>query len=150
MLDSRQAHQILLVDKTASFDEVKYSYRKLVLELHPDKNKNKDNGMKFKKITEAYHFIKNQKKYSNSNSTYSNTYQKKQKREKGKNFYRRANWGPNGKNNTPEEDWSRFTKEFEENKDWWKQYEKKFWEEYDTTINQTTQRSFLLIQIMLP
>ena len=61
MLDSRQAHQILLVDKTASFDEVKYSYRKLVLELHPDKNKNKDNGMKFKKITEAYHFIKNQK-----------------------------------------------------------------------------------------
>ena len=82
MLDSRQAHQILLVDKTASFDEVKYSYRKLVLELHPDKNKNKDNGMKFKKITEAYHFIKNQKKYSNSNSTYSNTYQKKQKREK--------------------------------------------------------------------
>ena len=140
MLDSRQAHQILLVDKTASFDEVKYSYRKLVLELHPDKNKNKDNGMKFKKITEAYHFIKNQKKYSNSNSTYSNTYQKKQKREKGKNFYRRANWGPNGKNNTPEEDWSRFTKEFEENKDWWKQYEKKFWEEYDSTINQTTQR----------
>ena len=66
MLDLKHAHQILLVDKTASFDEVKYSYRKLVLELHPDKNKNRDNGVRFKKITDAYHFIKNQKKHSNS------------------------------------------------------------------------------------
>ena len=36
----------------------------------------------------------------------------------------------------PEEDWSRYTQEFEENKNWWKQYEKKFWEEYDSTTNQ--------------
>ena len=82
MLDLKHAHQILLVDKTASFDEVKYSYRKLVLELHPDKNKNRDNGVRFKKITDAYHFIKNQKKHSNSNTTYSHTYQKKQEKQK--------------------------------------------------------------------
>ena len=90
ILDSKLAHQILLVDKTASFDEVKYSYRKLVLELHPDKNKNRDNGVRFKKITDAYHFIKNQKKHSNNNTTYSHTYQKKQEKQKGEKFYRRS------------------------------------------------------------
>ena len=139
-MNTSHAHQILSVDNNASFDEVKYSYRKLVLQYHPDKNKNSKNDVKFKKATEAYHYLKNQNKYSNSISSFSKKTQSSEKKDPKTKFYRRADWGPNGKNKTPEEDWSRFTQEFEENKDWWKQYEKKFWENYDSTTRQNTQK----------
>ena len=38
---------------------------------------------------------------------------------------------------SPEEDWSRFTKEFEEDKDWWKNYEQDFWNKYESTKNES-------------
>jgi len=139
-LNTSHAHQILSVDNNASFDEVKYSYRKLVLQYHPDKNKNSKNDVKFKKATEAYHYLKNQNKHSNSTSSFSKKSEGNKKKNQKTKFYRQTNWGSSGKNKTPEEDWSKFTQEFEENKDWWKQYEKKFWEDYDSTINQSTQR----------
>jgi len=139
-LNTSRARQILSVDSNASFDDVKYSYRKLVLEYHPDKNKNNNNDVKFKNATEAYHWLKNQNKHSNSNNSFSKKPQDKQKKNSRSKFYKRPNWGANGKNKTPEEDWSKFSQEFEENKEWWKQYEKKFWEDYDSTIHQKTQR----------
>jgi DnaJ-class molecular chaperone len=130
-LNTTYARQILSVNNDASFDDVKYSYRKLVLEFHPDKNKN-NNGVKFKKATEAYHYLKNQNRLSNS-TTFSKKPQRKEKKNTKTEFYKRRN------SNTPEEDWSKFTQEFEENKDWWKKYEKKFWDDYDSTINQNTE-----------
>jgi len=139
-LNTSRARQILSVDSNASFDDVKYSYRKLVLEYHPDKNKNNNNDVKFKNATEAYHWLKNQNRHSNSNNSFSKKPQDKQKKNSRSKFYKRPNWGANGKNKTPEEDWSKFSQEFEENKEWWKQYEKKFWEDYDSTIHQKTQR----------
>jgi|TARA_B100001750_G_scaffold108171_1_gene85514 DnaJ-class molecular chaperone len=139
-LNTSHAHQILSVDNNASFDEVKYSYRKLVLQYHPDKNKNSKNDVKFKKATEAYHYLKNQNKHSNSTSSFSKKSENNKKKNQKTKFYRQTNWGSSGKNKTPEEDWSKFTQEFEENKDWWKQYEKKFWEDYDSTTNQSTQK----------
>ena len=139
-MNTSRARQILSVDSNASFDDVKYSYRKLVLEYHPDKNKNNNNDVKFKNATEAYHWLKNQNKHSNSNNSFSKKPQDKQKKNSRSKFYKRPNWGANGKNKTPEEDWSKFSQEFEENKEWWKQYEKKFWEDYDSTIHQKTQR----------
>ncbi len=139
-MNTSHAHQILSVDSNASFDEVKYSYRKLVLQYHPDKNKNSKNDVKFKKATDAYHYLKNQNKHSNSTSSFSKKSENNKKKNQKTKFYKQTNWGSSGKNKTPEEDWSRFTQEFEENKDWWKQYEKKFWEDYDSTINQSTQR----------
>ena len=139
-MNTSHARQILSVDSNASFDEVKYSYRKLVLQYHPDKNKNNNNDIKFKNATEAYHYLKNQNKHSNSTNSFSKKPQYSQKNNSKSKFYKRTNWGPNGKNKTPEEDWSKFTQEFEENKEWWNQYEKKFWEDYDSTINQKTQR----------
>ena len=139
-MNTSHARQILSVDSNASFDEVKYSYRKLVLQYHPDKNKNSKNDVKFKKATEAYHYLKNQNKHSNSTSSFSKKSENNKKKDQKTKFYKQTNWGSSGKNKTPEEDWSRFTQKFEENKDWWKQYEKKFWEDYDSTINQSTQR----------
>ena len=139
-MNTSRARQILSVGINASFDDVKYSYRKLVLEYHPDKNKNNNNDIKFKNATEAYHCLKNQNKHSNSNNSFSKKPRGAQKKNSGSKFYKRPNWGTNGKNKTPEEDWSKFTQEFEENKEWWKQYEKKFWEDYDSTIHQKTQR----------
>ena len=139
-MNTSHARQILSVDSNASFDEVKYSYRKLVLQYHPDKNKNNDNDIKFKNATEAYHYLKNQNKHSNSTNAFSKKPQDSRKKNSKSKFYKRSNWGPNGKNKKPEEDWSKFTQEFEENKEWWSQYEKKFWEDYDSTINQKTQR----------
>jgi len=131
-MNAQQAYQTLSVDSYSSFDEVKVAYRKLVLELHPDKNKVEDDGGKFKRITEAYHFLKKQHKGRNPRSRSHYTEAKtKQKTDFGK----KSKWGPSP-GGPPEEDWSRFTKDFEESDPgWYKEYEKKFWEKYGSTIN---------------
>ena len=138
-MNAYQACQTLNVDSDAPFDEIKYAYRKLALELHPDKNKDEKDGKKFTNVTEAYHYLKNNHKRQNairnqstSKWNYTNTKTKKEQTFRK----RKPQWGapPGGK--PPEEDWSRFTKEFEDaNPDFWKQYEKEFWEKYDTREN---------------
>ena len=85
-MNTSHAHQILSVDNNASFDEVKYSYRKLVLQYHPDKNKNSKNDVKFKKATEAYHYLKNQNKHSNSTSSFSKKSENNKRKTKKLNF----------------------------------------------------------------
>jgi len=137
-LNAYQATQTLQVDSDASYENIKYAYRKLALEYHPDKNRNESDGNKFKNVTEAYHFLKNNYKKLNSvkratssewNFTNSKTNYEQTSRK------RKPSWGgpPGGK--TPEEDWGRFTRDFEEaNPDFWKEYEKKFWQEYEGTI----------------
>ena len=51
-------YDILKVNKNASMDEIKKSYRKLSLLYHPDKNHNNpDTTKQFQKITEAYERI---------------------------------------------------------------------------------------------
>ncbi len=140
-MNEYQASQTLQIDPDAPFDDIKYAYRKLALELHPDKNSGERDGIKFKQVTEAYHYLKNNHKKINSqkrkseewNYTKSNTEQTFKKRK--------PQWGapPGGK--TPEEDWGRFTKDFEEaNPDFWKHYEKEFWKKYDDTIKGKDQK----------
>jgi len=131
-----QAYQTLQVESDTPFEEIKYSYRKLVLDLHPDKNKNQKDGFKFKQVTEAYHFLKNNHKRlvskERSNQKYKTKTTKNNFSFSGKDSAWRA--PPGGK--TPEEDWGRFTKEFEEgNPNFWKEYEKRFWEEYEIKQN---------------
>ncbi|MDC4232032.1 MAG: DnaJ domain-containing protein, partial [Nitrosopumilus sp.] len=125
-MNAYQAQKLLNVKQDSSQEEIKAAYRKMALELHPDKNKNKDEDTEFKKITEAYHHLKN-----NNTSAYQEYTPSKSKT----NFKKKPQWGaPNGEE-IPEQDWSKYTKEFEEgNPDFWKQYEKKFWEEYNAHI----------------
>lgn len=132
-MNIQQACRTLNVNSDASFEDVKGAYRKLALEHHPDKSKTKTDDNEFKKITEAYHFLKNEKSLKvNQAPKWSYTETKTKKKT---NFKDRSKWGPSpGK--TPEEDWGRFTKDFEESDPgWWKEYERKFWEEYNATIN---------------
>ena len=65
-MNTGYANQVLMVNSDATFDDIKYAYRKLALELHPDKNKKEKNGEKFRVISEAYHYLKKQHKLKNS------------------------------------------------------------------------------------
>ena len=49
-MDRREALMILKVKRDSSQEEIKASYRKMALELHPDKNKENYEDTKFKKI----------------------------------------------------------------------------------------------------
>ena len=130
LVNTYQALKTLNVDSESSFEEIKVAYRKLALEYHPDKNTDEQQGIQFKKITEAYNVIKKFYK-EGKKATISNP----SKTEKVK---RKPQWGaPPGQKpgDIPEEDWGRFTREFEEgDPDFWKEYERKFWEEYNARV----------------
>ena len=121
-----------MVNNDATFEQIKYNYRKLALEFHPDKNNSKNTNEKFKMITIAYHFLKNQNKLRNfknrskRTTTDSKSHQKPPYSEKNNHRY-----------NT-EENWSRFTKDFEMDENFWRQYEKSFWEDYEANTRKNS------------
>ena len=47
-MNSNQAHKTLQVEGNAKFEEVKYAYRKLALQYHPDKNRDSKSEKRFK------------------------------------------------------------------------------------------------------
>lgn len=49
----------LELNKNASLDEIRKSFRTLALKYHPDKNKNEGSKEKFMKIVEAYEVLSN-------------------------------------------------------------------------------------------
>ena len=123
-----------MVNNDATFEQIKYNYRKLALEFHPDKNNSKNTNEKFKMITIAYHFLKNQNKLRNFKNrskrtpTDSKSHQKPPYSEKNNHRY-----------NT-EENWSRFTKDFEMDENLWRQYEKSFWEDYEVKTRKNSDK----------
>tara|TARA_R110000737_G_scaffold349295_1_gene385144 strand:- start:1888 stop:2826 length:939 start_codon:yes stop_codon:yes gene_type:complete len=52
----------MAVDKTASQDDIKTSYRKLARKFHPDVSKEKDAESRFKDINEAYEVLRDKEK----------------------------------------------------------------------------------------
>ena len=102
-MNTYQALKTLNVDSESSFEEIKVAYRKLALEVHPDRNTGEQEGIQFKRITEAYTTIKKYYK-EGEKATISNP-------SKTQNFKRKPQWGaPPGQKpgDIPEEDWGRF------------------------------------------
>ena len=65
MADKRDYYEVLGVDKGASDDEIKRSYRKLAKKYHPDVNPgDKEAEAKFKEIGEAYEVLSDSEKKS--------------------------------------------------------------------------------------
>ena len=63
MVQSKDYYNILGVDKNATDDQIKKSYRKLSLKYHPDRNPgNKEAEEKFKEISEAYSILSDPQK----------------------------------------------------------------------------------------
>jgi curved DNA-binding protein len=55
-------YKIMDVNKTASQDEIKKSYRKLARKFHPDVSKEKEAESRFKEINEAYEVLRDKEK----------------------------------------------------------------------------------------
>lgn len=55
-------YKTLGVNKSASQADIKKAYRKLALEYHPDKNKNKEAEQKFKEVSKAYEVLSDPQK----------------------------------------------------------------------------------------
>lgn len=63
MSEKRDYYEILGVDKNASGDEIKKSYRKIAIKYHPDKNPgNAEAEDMFKEAAEAYEVLSNEEK----------------------------------------------------------------------------------------
>jgi len=125
-MNRTEATQILMLNSDATFDDIKYAYRKLSLKLHPDRNKNEKDGRRFKNVLEAYHFLKGQNKLKNYNYRNESTQKKSSYNERQRN---------------PEEDWSRFTKDFEMDENFWRQYETSFWKDYESRTEKKSEKN---------
>ena len=61
-MNYKDYYKIMDVDKTASQDDIKKSYRKLARKFHPDVSKEKNAESRFKDINEAYEVLRDKEK----------------------------------------------------------------------------------------
>ena len=62
MAEKRDYYEVLGVQRGASKDQIKDSYRKLAMQFHPDRNKSPEAEEKFKEISEAYAVLSDDEK----------------------------------------------------------------------------------------
>jgi len=136
-LDASQAYLILDLKPSATHNEIKQAYRKLVLESHPDRNDSDQDGKKFKLITEAYHILKNNRTQTFKPNQKRNT-SSKTKQEKGT-----PEWGTHHTNKTPEEDWGKYTKQTEQSDPhFWQEYVTEFWKNYESAKSEKSKNQY--------
>ena len=97
-MNKREALLTLNVNHNSSQEEIKTAYRKMALELHPDKNKNKNENEQFKKITEAYNFLKKNEKDDTA-------YQPTKQNSGNQRVRPKPQWGAPDDGGIPEQDW---------------------------------------------
>ncbi len=130
LVNAYQASKVLEINQNSSQEEIKAAYRKRVLEVHPDKNQDKKDDKEFKEITEAYAYLK-----KNHNQENNSSYQETAKHKPKNDFKRKPQWGAPDDGSVPEQDWGKYTREFEEGDPaFWKEYERKFWEDYNAHV----------------
>ena len=61
----RDYYEVLGVNRQATDEEIKKSYRKLAFQCHPDRNKDKEAEAKFKEVNEAYEVLSDSGKRAN-------------------------------------------------------------------------------------
>ena len=155
-MNTYQALRTLNISKDSTQDEIRAAYRRMALELHPDRNSG--DGSEFKRITEAYNHLKGgshtpaaktddgadghndaamKKGRRGSNSAEPGSQYRYSGEPGGVGERNRAQWGAGPQDGTiPEQDWSKFTKHVEdEDPDFWKEYERKFWEDYNARVD---------------
>ena len=127
-MNTYQALRVLNVDSSSSQEQIKAAYRKMALEVHPDKIQENNKDEEFKKITEAYNHLK-----KNYNQRDDAVQREPSQDKKETDFKKRPQWGaPQNEEDVPQQDWSKYTREFEEgDPSVWREYEKRFWEEYN-------------------
>ena len=127
-MNTYQALRVLNVDSSSSQEQIKAAYRKMALEVHPDKIQENSKDEEFKKITEAYNHLK-----KNYNQRDDAVQREPSQDKKETDFKKRPQWGaPQNEEDVPQQDWSKYTREFEEeDPSVWREYEKRFWEEYN-------------------
>jgi curved DNA-binding protein CbpA len=131
-VNSYQCYQVLGIKNDAPFKEIKSAYRQLVLQFHPDKNMSENDGKKFKMVTEAYQFLKKENKRTHQTSSNTSKYAGKNSNKEYDFNSQKQSWGARPNDRSPEEDWSRYTRQTESAyQDFWKYYEKTFWENYE-------------------
>ena len=62
MSSKKDYYDVLSVQRSASKEEIKNSYRKLALQYHPDRNESSGAEEKFKEISEAYAVLSDDEK----------------------------------------------------------------------------------------
>jgi len=141
-MNSYQCYQILGVKNDASFKEIKSAYRQLVLQFHPDKNMSEGDGKRFKTVAEAYQFLKAEHKritYKTSDSRNTSKYAGKNSNKEYDFDSHKQSWGARPNDRSPEEDWSKYTRQTENAyQDFWKYYEKTFWENYEKVRSESS------------